>query len=582
VFVNIRSLQTLTIGLTLLLGAGAIRMGEAATDQVAGLPAAEALRLGERIYRQGLGVDGSPITAIVAGDIPVDGRMFTCVDCHQRSGLGTVEGSVITWPVNGKELFVPRRRTGAWSPTAAGRGPGAPERWSLPPQYQVPDARPAYTADTLAHALRTGEDPAGRKMNLVMPRYDLNERDMAVLIHYLEQLSDDLDPGVDEETLRFATVVTEGIDPTARDAMLSVLRAHIDARNTQTRPHLRRARQGPFYKTEKFGAYRKLELDVWQLAGPADTWTDQLAGYYEKRPVFALLGGIGAGSWEPVHDFCEERGIPSILPLADRPVVSDTDWYTLYFSKGVYQEGEAAARFLQSSTRVGTDSRILQVFRSGQKGEDAAQGFQQSWEDAGNSATGLVSTALSPGEAFSDLLDVERAEGRLATVLLLWLEGDEAAAALSAVQEKNQGIATIFLSSTLLGKDLRLVPEAMRDRVYLTYPYSLPEESEKRLRFVNRWLKARKIPPTDPEIQAKMYFLGWMLPGALSYMRSEFYRDYFLEGFDMMTDQDYAIPIYPRLTFGPGQRYASKGCYIVQLGAGDQPKLLRLTDWVIN
>ena len=376
-FANIISLKTITISLTLLLCMGAARMGETATTLVAGLPAAEAVRLGERIYREGLGVDGEPITAIVVSDIHVDGRMFTCVNCHQHSGLGTVEGSIITWPINGKELFVPRRRTGAWSPAAQGRGPGTPERWSLPPQYQVPVARPAYTDKTLVSALRTGEDPTGRQMNPIMPRYDLNDRDMAVLIHYLKQLSGDYDPGVDEATLRFATVVTEGVDPKARDAMLAVLQAHIDARNTQTRPHLRRAKQGPFYKTEKFGAYRKLELDVWQLAGPSETWAEQLLAYYQKRPVFALLGGIGASNWEPVHAFCEKHGIPNILPIAERPAVSDSDWYTLYFSKGIYQEGEAAARFLSSSIQLGEETRIIQVFRSGQKGEDAARGFRQ-------------------------------------------------------------------------------------------------------------------------------------------------------------------------------------------------------------
>jgi hypothetical protein len=50
----------------------------------------------------------------------------------------------------------------------------------------------------------------------------------------------------------------------------------------------------------------------------------------------------------------------------------------------------------------------------------------------------------------------------------------------------------------------------------------------------------------------------------------------------MMVDQDYAIAVYPRLTFGTGQRYASKGCYIVQLGKGQKPALIRKSDWVIH
>jgi len=73
-----------------------------------------------------------------------------------------------------------------------------------------------------------------------------------------------------------------------------------------------------------------------------------------------------------------------------------------------------------------------------------------------------------------------------------------------------------------------------------------------------------------------------MLTGAVKHIRSEFFREYFLEKFDMMTDQDYAIAVYPRLTFGPGQRYASKGCYVVQLTKGPDPELVKRSDWVIH
>jgi len=63
-------------------------------------------------------------------------------------------------------------------------------------------------------------------------------------------------------------------------------------------------------------------------------------------------------------------------------------------------------------------------------------------------------------------------------------------------------------------------------------------------------------------------------------MKDNFYRDYFIDVISMHKDLD--VPLYERLSFGPGQNYASKGCYIVQLSKGAQPELVRKSDWVIH
>lgn len=547
----------------------------------AGFQGDEGLQFGERLYREGIRADGKPVQAVIAGDISVDGRMFSCINCHQRSGLGSVEGSIVAWPIAGKELFIPRRRTGAWSPAAEGHGPGTAERWSLPPQNRAADARPAYTAETLARVIRTGVAADGRVLSHAMPRYELEDGEMELLINYLKSLSVKNAPGVDGQTLRFATVVTDDVSAADREAMLSVLQAHIDARNTQTRPHQRRASLGPFYKTEQYGAYRKLALDVWELTGPPDTWREQLESYYRSRPVFALLGGIGGtGGWASIHDFCEDNEIPGIFPLTDQPVVSESDWYTLYFSKGLYQEGETTARFLQASGKVGPDTRIIQVYQPGGKGETLAQGFQDAWSEYG----GRTPENRQPEEhgalpaSWWQAPDAEAAP----VVLLLWLAAEDLAEALRSQVMSQERITVVFASGGLLEGKPDRIPAGIRNIFYMTYPESLPGENQYRLIALQRWLNVRGIPATNLAIQSKMYFLGWMLPDAIKYMRGEFYRDYFLESFDMMTDQDAAIAVFPRLSFGPGQRYASKGCYIVQLGGDDGQKLVKVSDWVIN
>jgi hypothetical protein len=90
------------------------------------------------------------------------------------------------------------------------------------------------------------------------------------------------------------------------------------------------------------------------------------------------------------------------------------------------------------------------------------------------------------------------------------------------------------------------------------------------------------VPVTNIQIQSKVYFLGWMLTGTVKMMGDDFYRDYFLDVLDMMRDEHYAIALYPRLSFGPGQRYASKGCYVVQLSEGPQSALVPVSGWVIH
>ncbi len=556
--------QCLFILLTLILTTGSAFSSDAAVDY------------GERMYREGVLPSGEPMQAIVMGDIPVDGRMFTCDDCHQRSGLGSVEGTVITWPTNGKELYQPRRRTGAYR-SRGNSGEKESGHGSLPEYYQVKDERPAYADSSLADALRIGIDPDGREIDPVMPRFFLNQEDMDILVQYLKNLSSTVSPGVDDTTLHIATVIGAEVTQQEKQAMLLVLQAHIDAHNSQTRHQERRAKSGPFYHTEMNQAYRRLDLEVWQLQGPEESWRAQLENYYRKQPVFALLGGISKGSWQQIHGFSEEHRIPCIFPVTDLPVISDSDWYTLYFSKGYYQEGESVAKYLRAVFEGTQNRSVIQVFRGTREGLALAEGFRQAWKKMGGSEPkDVVLNAVPSADEQGILTQTDFSD---TSVLLLWLDNKDKKN-IRILGEQAGAETMLFASATLLQSDFSAIPDGLRDSIHLTYPYILPDEGKKREFVVKRWLQTRNIPSTNFTTQAKMYFLGWMLPGSLKSMRSEFYREYFVEGFDMMTDQDYAIAVYPRLSFGPGQRYASKGCYIVKLGKGLDPTVTPVNDWV--
>jgi ABC-type branched-subunit amino acid transport system substrate-binding protein len=535
-------------------------------------------QLGARLYREGILASGQPIRAVVAGDIRVEGAMFACANCHLRSGLGTTEGAIITPRINAATLFAPLPRGVPW------RGPSfstaeKPVWETPPPWFDAGFLRDAYDREGLAKVIRTGTNAVGQSLDDAMPRFDLEDGDMTALLDYLGQLSAKYSPGVTETTLSFATVVTDEVPRAEREAMLRVLQAYIDTRNAKPRHEKKRARAGPFYRREGDIAYRDIELVTWELKGPPETWREQLERHSRDHPVFALLGGITTGPWSPVHAFCEEHRIPSLFPITDQPVVSETDWYTLYLSKGMHQEGEGAARWLRRLNGLDADARIVQLYRRGGRGEVVARAFEATWTELGRPAP--VSQILPTGEKeASAFLDTVLKEQR-PQVLMLWL-GADAAPLLEDLARRPERPGTVVVAAGLLGEDLSVVPEAARDFTYVTYPYSLPGTKQRAELAVKRWLDARKIPVTNLRLQANIYFLGWMLSGALKGMRNEFYGEYFMETMDMMTDQDWAVVGYPRLSFGPGQRYASKGCYVVQLGPGPTPELRQVSDWVVQ
>ena len=60
---------------------------------------------GQRMYRDGILPSGEPMTALVAGDVPVVGTQFSCESCHGRSGMGAAEGAYVVPPVAAPFLF---------------------------------------------------------------------------------------------------------------------------------------------------------------------------------------------------------------------------------------------------------------------------------------------------------------------------------------------------------------------------------------------------------------------------------------------------------------------------------------------
>ncbi len=558
-----------------ILQSGPVIAEDTKTQMITGVTEKEALRLGERMYRDGILPSGEPMEAMVKGDIPVTGTAFTCASCHLRSGLGAEEGGVSTPPTNGNNLFQPLVTLHKYYKVSS-----------------VPPVRPAYTDESLAEVLRSGINPSGRRLNDAMPLYKLDDKDMSILIFYLKSLSAHFPPGVTDSEIRFATVITEDVGPEDRDAMLVPLEKYIAYKNSQARFYgtkggRRSARMAESMLLSREVAYKRLSLSRWLLKGPPGTWRGQLEEYYRKDPVFALLGGISTGEWRPVHKFSEDHHIPCILPITDFPVISETDWYTLYFSKGLYQEGEGAARYLNGIADTFKGKAIVQIVRASREGQALSAGFQETWQGLGHPAA--VTVRLEDGTTLTRKFLQQVLVKEKPAALIIW-DGSGAVPALEALAGLANRPDKVFVSSGYLGKGMWALKEEARGFTYITYPFRLPQDEAKYTGMVQSFLGVNNARGNALVILKKVYSVVQVMSQALMGMNGNYYRDYLLDLFGMtmstsgmgLWEQDAIYPLYERLSFGPGQRYASKGCYIVQLSKGPKPELMKKSDWVIH
>ena len=560
---------------------------------------AQTLRLGEMMYREGLLPSGEPMTAIIRGDVKVPGNAFSCVSCHLRSGIGSVEGQILSPPTNGMKLYKPYYQYPP--PQDAKYGRVKKGMWDGPTSKPV--YRSAYTDKTLAAALRGGIDPEGRELNAAMPRYQLDDREMAILIEYLKALSAEVSPGVDRKysDIRFATVIAGDVPAEDRAEMMALLEGIMTHHNRQGQIRNRFQNLGTEMKAAPFN-YPRFSVIPWQLNGPASTWGAQLEQYYRKEPVFALLGGLSVGDWQPIHEFSEKNKIPSLLPVTDLPVISDTNWYTLYFSKGIYQEGESAARYLGLNLDATADGSVLQVVEDTARARALAAGFLEAWKELGRTAPETV--YLPAGEAITASKIRQLNDQKHPAVVLLWTSAGTLAA-LDALAMDKDAVQAVYVSTTLLQQDLWKISEVARGVTYISYPYRVDDESDFFTYDAKSWMKQRNIPLGGKRISTRLYSLMNVLlepfrvvkrdfnPAGLGagkvimeeqfetlmHVKRNYYRDYLFDVIGMFGDRP-SID-FERLSFGPGQRYMSKGCFIVQLSAGPKPILLKRSDWVI-
>ncbi len=539
----------LAAGLALGIGGGC---AAAATTA----PAAESAA-GQTIYRLGVLPSGAKLQSERLDGVPLAGVQAACVACHRRSGLGQSEGRIVVPPLTEAYLFR----------TPGGKTQDMDLRYM--PGYR-PSRVPYRDDQALAHAIRDGIGRAGQQLGALMPRYALDESAMASLIAYLKTLSAVTPPGVTADTLHIATIVTPDADPRQRQGMLDVLEKFFADKNAFVRGGSRTIQSS---REIVYRVTRRWQLHVWELQGSPDTWEAQLRKFQATQPVFAVLSGLGGATWQPVHRFCEAAALPCLLPNADLPVDAEADFYPVYFSKGVLLEAELMLARLGRQAPNADATRIVQLAREGDIGRDASAAFQ-----AGAAAAGLnASTRLLSAHGDAGAVAAALRELRAGDTLVLWLRPAD----LQALGAAPPPGVTVLVSGLMGGLEAAPLPAAWRGASLMTYPLDLPEARRLRVNFALAWFKIRQIPLLDERVQADTYLACGVLSETLSEMLDSFYGDYLVERVEMMISRRVLSGHYPRFGLAPGQRFLSKGGYMVRFTAPQGTAVLADGDWTV-
>ncbi len=333
-----------------------------------------------------------------------------------------------------------------------------------------------------------------------MPRFALNDADMAALIAHLKRLDQRHVPGVSGTVLHFATIITPDADPVKRKGMLDVLEHYFKDKNAVQRetPRLRSTR------VMMFKVNRIWELHVWELTGEPSTWEQQLKEKIAKEPVFAVISGLAGKTWAPVHAFCEHAAVPCLFPNVEVPVDAEQDFYSVYLSKGVLLEAQLIGSRILDPKRDKSVKTVHQVYRAGDTGGAAAAALATLLKTRGVT---VVNHSLLQSAAKED---VAKAIGKTtgADALVLWLRRDDVAALGAAPSAAN-----VYLSGLMGGLERTPLPLDWRTRTRLAYPFDLPEQRRVRVNYPLGWSTSRYRPiRISPAAFSRKRSITWLIP----------------------------------------------------------------------
>jgi ABC-type branched-subunit amino acid transport system substrate-binding protein len=271
---------------------------------------------GKAIYTEGVSPRGRPLTAELVGGLELPGEHNPCGRCHGVDGRGGVEGGILMPNVRWEHLSAP---------------------------YGVPTylggTRPPYTEETLRRSIRDGLDSAGNPFDELMPRYAIDDEDLADLVAYLKAIGAEEAPGTSAQAIRIGALLPLS-GPLARQgrAVEQLLSRYFERINAAG------------------GVYGRQIEYVARDSGPTGATALEAARGLIEGPdaVFCFLANAGLGADPRVLKLLGDHEVPLVGPLTF-PRGVPRRGPVFYFLASLRDQARAGASFLAREPNRGEE-----------------------------------------------------------------------------------------------------------------------------------------------------------------------------------------------------------------------------------
>jgi hypothetical protein len=152
-------------------------------------------------------------------------------------------------------------------------------------------------------------------------------------------------------------------------------------------------------------------------------------------------------------------------------------------------------------------------------------------------------------------------------ILIAWVGSGQLVGLAAAMEGGTRPDTMIYTSESFTDWTAAGATATQLAHAWHVSPYRLAQGSQTPFPREQVWLRSQGLADLDVRIAGRVLFACHALGEQLAGIENNFSRDYFMEGLEHMLDNTNMTTLYPRTTLGQGQRYLSRGAYVLSPSA---------------